>query len=184
MAVLEELDDETLVELAKKGDELGTETLIRRYKAMVVKTSRSYFLIGAEPEDLVQEGMIGLYKAILTYCADKAKFSTHAFVCIKSSILDAVKRANRGKNRALNDYEPLQEKNEQGGVHNILNTVEIEDLIEHAKEILSCREKEVFELYVDGYTTREMAEKLSITAKAVENSLHRIKKKINEIFID
>lgn len=180
MVGIEELDDESLVRLAQSGDEVGTEALLRRYKAMVVKTSRSYFLIGAEPEDLVQEGMIGLYKAILTYRADRAKFITHAFVCIKSSILDAVKKANRGKNRALNDYEPLQEKNEAKALNNILNVMEIEDLIERAKESFSGRERQVFELYVDGYTNREMADKLNISPKAVENSIQRIKKKINQ----
>ena len=178
MVSTQELQDEELVEKARAGDEVSTEALLRRYKAMVVKTSRSYFLIGAEPEDLVQEGMIGLYKAILTYQPDKAKFITHAYVCVKSSILDAIKRANRGKNKALNEYEPLQDKAEHSRQADIFNAVEIDDLLDHAKQDLSVKERHIFELYVEGYNTKEMAERLQITPKAVENGIHRIKKKL------
>ncbi len=102
------MTDKSLLQLIKQGDANAMEQLLERYKSMVNALARPYFIVGGDYEDLTQEGMIGLYRAINSYDVNEgASFSTYAYTCIKSKIFDAIKTANRDKHKALNNYAPI-----------------------------------------------------------------------------
>lgn len=172
--------DEKLALLAKGGDEQAGDVLIRRYKGLVIKVCRSYFIVGAETDDLVQEGMIGLYKSILKYSEEKSKFITFAYQCVRNSVLDAIKTARRDKNKPLLDYEGLDKVccADNYRIDENAEKLEIEELVEQARHILTEREKKVFDSFLNGYKTSEIAEMLNMSAKAVDNAIYRIKRKI------
>lgn len=178
------IDDEILAYNAQKGDRESAESLLRKYKGLVVKCTRSYFIIGAEQDDLIQEGMIGLYKAVLSYKSGNAKFMTYAYSCIKTSILDAIKSAGRDKHKPLNNYESLANDSTHDNIDKIndIDTVirlaEVDELLRDVKKILSKKEKAVFDLYIEGFTINEIATKVGNTPKSVENAVSRIKNKV------
>lgn len=184
---MSEKPDEELVKEAQNGDSLSQEELLRRYKYMVVKSTRPYYIVGAEQDDLIQEGMLGLYRAILNYdISGGAKFITYAYQCVKSSIVDAVKSATAKKHRWVNNYL------DNGGLGNENGTAyspEIiaeemegnEELISKIKQCLSKREYIVFNLFISGNSITDIAELTRVSYKSVENSLQRIRAKIREI---
>lgn len=197
------LQDEELIELIQNNDDLALEYLMIKYKKLVEKKAKSYFIIGAGREDIIQEGMIGLFKAIRDYNPNKeASFFSFADLCITRQMITAVKAATRQKHMPLNSYVSLnktasQEDEEKPAfietyvTDRVLNPEELfigqENLhiIEHELvENLSKLEKEVLQLYIDGITYTEVAELLDRPIKSIDNALQRIKKKVEKILHD
>ncbi len=188
-----------LIERAQHNDELAMEDLLRLFKPKVIAISREYFLIGADEDDLIQEGMIGLYKAINVY--DKSKnhnFSAFASLCIHRQMQNAVKNANRVKNAPLNSYLPI---NYYGGVglddDNVMRVIIVDDnsdiekeyidkemsaiMISKVRNLLTDQQFEMLKMFLNGFTYSQMAERLDITPKQVDNTLQAIKRKLHTI---
>ena len=194
------MTDEELVTLSKNGNESAENELLEKYKDLVVKISRSYFIIGGELEDIVQEGMIGLYKAIKNYDSSKsASFKTFAIMCVKHQIQAAIKKANTKKNMTLSNSVSLQsfsEKNDEEDFlpmnlifqvspdEKVISRENYKDLILKIKNILSKKEYEVLKFYLRGYSYKEIAKILGLNEKSIDNSLSRIKNKIKNLKID
>ncbi len=200
MNYLECCSDEELVVLAKGENEMAVEVLVERYKAFVRFCSKSYFLLGADREDIIQEGMIGLYKAMMSFQEEKeASFKTFAYLCIKRQIQSAVKMSARKKHIPLNNYVSLQE--EESGVaffehigytgktrsddpeQLIIEQEEVRDAQDQIDKVLSDFEAEVLMHHLNGVPYGEIALLLHRDAKAVDNALQRIKRKIEKIVL-
>lgn len=191
------MTDEQLVSSAKK-DENALEYLMEKYKNLVLKKSRPYFLIGADKDDLIQEGMIGLYKAIMDYNANKnASFMTFANLCITRQIITAVKTSTRQKHMPLNSYLSLDkplfaEETDVTVGENITSQLftEPEEQIIHAEDINNIRngietvltdmEKRVLKLYLEGRSYKEISQVMKKPAKSIDNALQRVKKKLEK----
>ena len=201
----EELDylnmtDEALVERSHAGDARADETLCERYKNIVRIKARPYFLIGADREDLVQEGMIGLYKAIRDYTPDhNAVFRSFAEMCIVRQLISAIKRATRKKHAPLNTYVSLygstfaEEDNRERPLLDTMAMVRTEspedafiskESTEHIlgsiEKLLTPLEKQVLDLFMDGYSDQQIAAALGRGTKTVDNALQRIKRKLQK----
>lgn len=192
----ENLDDVTLVNMSKDGDRRAADTLIDRYKTFVRVKTRAYFLAGADRDDVVQEGMIGLFKAIRDFSSEKqASFRHFADICITRQIITAVKTATRQKHSPLNSYISLSKPAyddesertliEMLSLRTSLNPEEIMIDRENLKvteqkirESLSKFELEVMELYISGKSYTEIAQKLEKEPKSIDNAIQRVKKKI------
>ncbi len=191
-----DMEDETVVELAKNGDSLALEYLMKKYKNFVRVKSRSYFLIGADSEDIVQEGMIGLYKSIRDFKGDKlSSFRAFAELCITRQIITAIKTATRQKHIPLNSYvslnKPIYDEESDRTLLDIIvgaKATDPEDLIISREElkniegkigdVLSSLEQEVLTLYVEGRPYQEIAEELNRHVKSIDNALQRVKRKL------
>lgn len=191
------MDDKQLIEQFRAGDDFALEELLKQGKPLINQIVRKYFLIGAEIDDLVQEGMIGLYRAIITFDNSKdVNYKSYARVCIERAVFNAIKSANSKKNLPLNQSISLslQESGENDEDDDIVAYVTWDDsdpesilinrenytkLFEKATQNLSVFEKNVLKLYLDGLTYNEIAEKLDKSAKSVDNGLTRIKAKIS-----
>jgi len=193
-----ELTDEVMVEDAKDGDTDALEYLIRKYKNFVRAKARSYFLIGADREDIIQEGMIGLYKAIRDYRSDKlASFRVFAELCITRQIITAIKTATRQKHIPLNSYvslnKPIYDEESDRTLLDVISghkitdpeelvisreeLIHIEDTI---GEILSSLEWNVLTLYLQGRSYQEIAYDLDRHVKSIDNALQRVKRKLEK----
>ena len=188
------LPDESLAELSLNGEKIATEFLLERYKDRVRSCARLYYLAGGDDDDLIQEGMIGLFKAICTFDKDKnSSFNTFANLCIKRQMITAVKTANRKKHLPLNSYVPLTGYGEEDEEEKILdflvsNPEEIfidkenmEIIEEKISDGLSSLEQTVLYLYVKGNSYREISEILKKEPKSIDNALQRLKKKMVDI---
>jgi RNA polymerase sporulation-specific sigma factor len=193
---LETVSDEELVERVRAGDEVALEFLIYKYKNFVRAKARSYFLIGADREDIVQEGMIGLYKAIRDYRDDKlASFKAFAELCITRQIITAIKTATRQKHIPLNSYvsldKPIYDEDSDRTLLDvicgsrvsdpeelIINQEEFVDIELKMGEILSDLERKVLMLYLDGRSYQEIALDLKRHVKSIDNALQRVKRKL------
>ena len=182
--------DEELAELSRSDDK-ALESLIKRYKQAVISVARQYFLAGGEDEDLVQEGTIGLFKAITTYNG-KTAFKNYAFACIKSRIISSVRKSTSNKNKPLNYYLPIyaDDENDKNPILKLdvsdpeeeyINEESALEFMAKIKTVLSDYEYEILQEYCHGYSYSEIAERKNITAKSVDNAVQRIKKKIAEI---
>ena len=189
------MTDDELIELAQSGDDTALEVILVRYKPLVYKKSRPYYLAGGDDDDVIQEGLIGLYKAVISF--DKSKFplfNVFAGVCIERRILSAVKKASRLKHIPLNSYvslsdtEPWNEydftentfdSSEKANPENILIEREavsgLELLINRS---LSSFEMEVLLSYLNGHSYKEIAQQLNRDVKAIDNAMQRIKRKL------
>ena len=192
-------DDEKLICLACQGDLIAEETLINKYKKLVKIKARSYFLIGADTEDIIQEGMIGLYKAVRNYQFKKlSSFKAFAELCITRQIITAIKSATRQKHIPLNSYTSLNRPiyNEDSDrtlldiVDNMsindpqdlfLNSEKLNNLKVRIKRILSDLERDVLESYLDAKSYQEIAADLGRHVKSIDNALQRIKRKLELI---
>ncbi len=192
----EDLNDEEVVAFARDGDVVALEYLIHKYKNFVRAKARSYFLIGADREDIIQEGMIGLYKAIRDFRADKlASFRAFAELCITRQIITAIKTATRQKHIPLNSYvslnKPLYDDESDRTLEDVLagNKVtdpeelvisreEFLDIEAKMSEFLSDLEWSVLMLYLEGKSYQEIAEQLSRHVKSIDNALQRVKRKL------
>ncbi len=190
------LTDEQLVLMAREGSETAEEILIEKYKGLVSAKSKTYFIAGAEAEDVVQEGMIGLMKAVRSFDAEReASFKTYAGTCINNQILKAIRKAEREKNQPLNDAisldNHLREKDESLTIGDILKAsmfdepeekVIYEDTLERlgsiSRQIFSPLESKVLKAKIAGKNYQEIAEELGKSPKTIDNALQRIRKKI------
>ena len=179
--------DEKLIKLASEGDKNAGEELICRYKNLVRNRARKYFLAGGDTEDLIQEGMIGLYKAMGDFDSQKnAAFFTFAYNCISKKILTAVKAAARLKHMPLNVAVNLAEltKGERliskviSPEEIVIEKEDIDELNGWLRQILSDFERKVLNLYIDGLSYADMSAELEKPAKTIDNALSRAKNKI------
>ena len=193
--------DEEIVEFARDGSHIALEFLINKYKNFVRAKARSYFLIGADREDIIQEGMIGLYKAIRDYRSDKlSSFRAFAELCITRQIITAIKTATRQKHIPLNSYvslnKPIYEDDSDRTLLDVIsgtkvsdpeelviNREEFGDIEEKMGEILSELEWRVLMAYLDGKSYQEIAVSLSRHVKSIDNALQRVKRKL-ERYLD
>ena len=182
--------DEELVALAQNGDKQAMEELLLRHAGLVRGCARGFFLIGGETEDLIQEGMIGLYGAIGDYREGEtaSSFKNFAYLCISRRIIDAVKASARKKNSPLNDAAPLGILSAEKGVSANFNPEDLLILRDDRREfrqkisgVLSDFEFKVTTMYMDGMTCAEICEVTGKTAKSVDNALQRSKKKLQEV---
>ncbi|MDA8233913.1 MAG: RNA polymerase sporulation sigma factor SigH [Clostridia bacterium] len=188
--------DEDVVEFAKDGDNAALEYLINKYKNFVRAKARSYFLIGADREDIIQEGMIGLYKAIRDFRPDKlSSFRAFAELCITRQIITAIKTATRQKHIPLNSYvslnKPIYDEDSDRTLLDvisgskitdpeelIISREEFDDIEEKMGEILSSLEWKVLMSYLEGKSYQEIAVDLKRHVKSIDNALQRVKRKL------
>ena len=196
---LEQMTDEEIAVLAQQGDNLASEFLLNKYKNFVRSKARSYFLVGADHEDIVQEGMIGLFKAFRDFKPDKlSSFRAFAELCITRQIITAIKTATRQKHIPLNSYvslnKPIYDEESDRTLLDVItegratNPEELligqEDLssIEgRIGEALSDLEWEVLTSYLDGKSYQEIAEDLGRHVKSIDNALQRVKRKLERL---
>lgn len=192
------LTDEQIVDLCHRQDDLAEEYLLNKYKNFVRSKARSYFLIGADHEDIVQEGMIGLYKAIRDYRQEKlSSFRVFAELCITRQIITAIKTATRQKHIPLNSYvslnKPLYDEESdrtlldvivEGKVSNpeeiIINREDLINIHEKINDVLSGLEQDVLNAYLDGKSYQEIADTLGRHVKSIDNALQRVKRKLEK----
>ncbi len=181
--------DEELVRLAKAGDRPATERILERYKSMVRARARRFFLAGGETEDLIQEGMVGLYEAINAYDEEKSprmSFKNFSYLCISRRIMDAVKRAARGKNVPLNNYVSIFSPHFDltGGYSAEEELIRVEDGTEFLQKLskaLSALEFQIVVMYMDGMTCGQISDATGRDLKSIDNALQRSKKKLAKI---
>lgn len=192
------MEDEEVLIYVNAGCRQGMEYLIEKYKPLVRAKARSYFLVGADREDIVQEGMIGLFKAVRDYKPEKQiPFKAFADICITRQVITAVKAATRQKHIPLNSYVSLNKKVfdedsdkylieviEEASVTNpeelLISKEEICFIESLVIELLSPFEKEVLRKYLSGITYQEIAKQLNKPVKSIDNALQRLKKKIEK----
>ncbi|WP_114572187.1 RNA polymerase sporulation sigma factor SigH [Exiguobacterium flavidum] len=191
------MTDEALVEQAKEFDNSDAlEFLIERYRNFVRAKARSYFLIGADREDIIQEGMIGLYKAVRDYRTDKlASFKGFAELCVTRQMITAIKTATRQKHIPLNSYisldKPIFDDESDRTLLDVItstypsdpqvlvvNREAYADIETKMEEVLSDLERKVLALYLDGRTYQEISEDLDRHVKSIDNALQRVKRKL------
>lgn len=190
--------DELVVAAARGGDQLAMEFLLHRYTNFVRRRARNYFLIGGDRDDIMQEGMIGLYKAVRDFQSEKlVSFRAFADLCITRQIITAIKTATRQKHIPLNHSVSLNKpafQDEDGG-RTLLDTIESssslnpqdivmrravsEEMHERMKLDLSELERSVLTLYLEGMSYKEMSDMLKRGAKSIDNALQRLKRKIH-----
>ncbi|MCL7749105.1 RNA polymerase sporulation sigma factor SigH [Halalkalibacter alkaliphilus] len=194
--IYDTVEDDELVVLVRNGDSGALEYLINKYKNFVRAKARSYFLIGADHEDIVQEGMIGLYKAVRDFNGDKlSSFKAFAELCITRQIITAIKTATRQKHIPLNSYvsldKPLYDEESDRTLLDVIcgtrvtdpeelliNQEEFEDIELKMGELLSDLERQVLMLYLDGRSYQEISADLNRHVKSIDNALQRVKRKL------
>lgn len=199
---IENKSDEELINLANQGNESALEHLLKRYKELVNMKVSKYFMIGAEKEDIFQEGMIGLFKAIKSYDKQKQNsFKTFANLCIERQLITAIKTSNRQKHQPLNSYISLNtaayEEDDDSSMLDRLNTGTAEDPLDTItkKEYyqfverkidtsLSNFEKQVLTRYSRGESYTKIAEKLDAPVKSIDNAIQRIRKKASKSILE
>ncbi len=191
------VDDGFLIALAKQGDRIAYDRLVRRYHGFVRLKASSYFLAGGDSEDLIQEGLVGLYKAIRDYRTDReSSFRNFAELCITRQIITAVKTATRNKHTPLNQYVSFSSTPAAAGddvptldqtiagpsvndpVNRVISSEELRSLVGCLSTALSELESRVLSLYLDGCSYEEVGERLGCDTKTVDNALQRVKRKV------
>lgn len=188
------LPDEAVAAMAQEGDAVALDHLIARYRNYVYSKANTYFLVGAEKDDVVQEGLIGLYKAVKEYDASSGSSFLHfANLCVSRQILTAIKTATRKKHSPLNSYISLDKTEEDSVCDELLASAgdgeqNPEDIVISKEDLnnIECKinralskfEMQVFKYYTEGMSYNEIAEILGKRRKSVDNALCRIKKKL------
>jgi len=190
--------DEEIVETARSGNRVAQEFLINKYRNFVRAKARSYFLIGADREDIMQEGLIGLYKAIRDFRSEKlSSFRAFAELCITRQIITAIKTATRQKHIPLNSYvslnKPIYDEDSDRTLLDVISGTKITDpeelvisreefgnIEEKMVEILSDLEWKVLMAYLDGKSYQEIANDLTRHVKSIDNALQRVKRKLEK----
>jgi RNA polymerase sporulation-specific sigma factor len=192
-----QVEDGYLIALAKRGSADAYDRLVRRYYSFVRLKASSYFLIGGDSDDLIQEGLVGLYKAIRDYRSDReSSFRNFAELCITRQIITAVKTATRNKHTPLNGYvsfsstpagaidsEPTLDEVLPGPgtadpISQVISSEELRSLVACLSTVLSELESRVLSLYLDGHSYAAIAEQLGCDGKTVDNALQRVKRKV------
>ena len=192
-----QMQDEDLIEMIKSGNKSALDYLINRYKNLVNIKVTKYYMIGAEKEDIIQEGLIGLYKAIKSYQPNKQNsFKSFASICIDRQLISAIKTSNRQKHIPLNSYISLNKEayeNDEGCKSDLIEIIDskvVEDPLdtitkkEYFQSVestidksLSDFEKKVLNCYIQGESYVEIAQKLDTPVKSIDNAIQRIRKK-------
>src|SRR5437764_5829920 len=192
-----QLDDGYLIALAKQGSAAAYDAIVRRYYGFVRLKASSYFLAGGDGDDLVQEGLVGLYKAVRDYRTDReSSFRNLAELCTTRQIITAVKTASRNKHTPLNQYvsfsstpatamdgEPTLDEVIPGPtvhdpVNQVISSEELRSLVDCLSTALSELESRVLALYLDGYSYEAIGGRLGCDTKTVDNALQRVKRKV------
>ncbi len=193
-----QLADEYLLALARQGSSDAYNRLVRRYHSFVRLKASSYFLVGGDSDDLIQEGLVGLYKAIRDFRSDReSSFRNFAELCITRQIITAVKTSTRNKHTPLNEYVSFSQTPAASGgdgdptldellpgpsvhdpVNQVISSEELHSLVTCLSSALSELESSVLSLYLDGYSYEVVAEQLGCDAKTVDNALQRVKRKV------
>ena len=192
-----ELDDHYLIALAKQGRKDAYDRIVKRYFGFVRLKASSYFLIGGDSDDLIQEGLVGLYKAVRDYSSDReSSFRNFAELCITRQIITAVKTATRNKHTPLNGYvsfsaapagatdsEPTLDEVLPGStvhdpVNQVISSEELRSLVACLSTVLTELESRVLSLYLDGHSYPAIGERLDCDCKTVDNALQRVKRKV------
>lgn len=193
------MTDEEVVSYAQASGEDAVEYLLHKYQKLVYIWTRPYFLQGAEDDDLLQEGMIGLYKAIRDFTPGSSSFWSFAKLCIIRNVISAIKGTTRQKHIPLNSYTSLHkpiydvdgDRTLMEVLHNnkvddpealVIDRERLQNTQKHIKEVLSDFEYRVFRLYINGLSYKEMAQRLHTHTKSIDNALCRIKNKIENQF--
>ena len=192
-----EPEDTYLIALAKQGRSDAYDRIIKRYHGFVRLKASSYFLIGGDSDDLVQEGLVGLYKAVRDFRTDReSSFRNFAELCITRQIITAVKTSTRNKHTPLNEYVSFSQTPAAGGdgdptldellpgpstqdpVNQVISSEELHSLVACLSSVLSELESSVLSLYLDGHSYEAVAERLECDTKTVDNALQRVKRKV------
>jgi RNA polymerase sporulation-specific sigma factor len=193
-----EIQDRALIERARAGDQVARTRLIDRYRGFVRMKASSYFLAGGESEDLIQEGLIGFYKAVRDYRSDReASFRSFAELCVTRQIITAIKTAARNKHTPLNTYVSFSHTRAGGGsdqeisladilpsdpvvdpASQVISSEELRALVQCLGDSLSDLEGGVLTMYLEGRSYEEIAERMDCASKTVDNALQRVKRKI------
>lgn len=193
-----ELSDEEVVLLAQNNDREALDHIITRYRNFVYSKARKFFLVGSEQDDLIQEGMIGLYEAVKNFKNDRASFKSFAGVCIRRQLISAVKTATRNKHKPLNSYisldknaydsendsafiDSISDNSPQNPESIVIDKENFDGIESKINSTLSNLELKVLMFYLDGYSYQQIGEKINKDAKSVDNAIQRIKKKIENI---
>ena len=185
------LSDEQLVSLAQNNDLKATDVLVERYKSTVASITRSYFLIGGDKEDLLQEGMIAMYSAMNSYNG-QVTFKSYVYTCVKNRIVSLIKSSNNQKNKPLNNYVSLSgsadgdaDKTEIiidsgfGPEEIFINRETVIELNQKIKKVLSEYEYTILSQYLTGLSYAQIAEKIGEKVKSIDNALQRIRQKLS-----
>ena len=188
MTQYDHISDEELIGRLRAGESEISDYLMEKYKGLVRKKARALFLIGGDTDDLIQEGMIGLFKAVQDYQPDKeASFQTFARICIDRQVYSAIQSSRRQKHQPLNSYVSLSENGEETEFVDvqaedpetiIIDRENTENLQVQIKENLSVMENKVLECYLEGNDYNRIAQLLGKTPKSIDNALRRIRTKI------
>jgi RNA polymerase sporulation-specific sigma factor len=194
-----QVEDGYLIALAKQGNAAAYDAIVRRYYGFVRLKASSYFLAGGDSDDLIQEGLVGLYKAVRDYRTDReSSFRNFAELCITRQIITAVKTATRNKHTPLNQYvsfsssatasaegEPTLDEVIPGSpvhdpVNQVISSEELRALVACISTALSELESRVLALYLDGYSYEEVGRRIGCDCKTVDNALQRVKRKVGQ----
>jgi RNA polymerase sporulation-specific sigma factor len=197
------LSDEQLVARSQAGDTVALDHLLQRYRRFARSKARSYFLVGADADDIEQEGLIGLYKAARDFRADReTSFRGFADLCVTRQVISAIKAATRHKHGPLNQYVSISggRASEDPGEHSLEDILDDPRIMDPADEVVSreqvtaiCRsmneslsglEVDVLRLYVEGKSYQEIGERLGRHTKSIDNALQRIKRKLDLHLVD
>jgi RNA polymerase sporulation-specific sigma factor len=193
-----DLEDNYLIALAKQGRPDAYDKVVRRYYGFVRLKASSYFLIGGDADDLIQEGLVGLYKAVRDFRTDReSSFRNFAELCITRQIITAVKTSTRNKHTPLNEYVSFSQTPAASGgdgdptldemlpgptahdpVNQVISSEELHSLVGCLSSVLSELESSVLSLYLDGHSYEAVAERLDCDTKTVDNALQRVKRKV------
>jgi RNA polymerase sporulation-specific sigma factor len=192
-----QVEDGFLIALAKQGDAMAYDRIVRRYYGFVRLKASSYFLAGGDSDDLIQEGLVGLYKAVRDFRTDReSSFRNFAELCITRQIITAVKTATRNKHTPLNQYvsfsstpavsgdgdptldEILPGPSVHDPVNQVISSEELQSLVGCLSTALSELESRVLSLYLDGYSYEDVGSRLGCDTKTVDNALQRVKRKV------
>jgi RNA polymerase sporulation-specific sigma factor len=192
-----QVEDRYLIALAKQGDGSAYDRIVRRYYGFVRLKASSYFLAGGDGEDLIQEGLVGLYKAVRDYRTDReSSFRNFAELCITRQIITAVKTATRNKHTPLNQYVSFSTAPAANGddsptleeilpgptvhdpVNQVISSEELRALVDCLSTVLSELEARVLSRYLDGLSYEQVGERLGCDTKTVDNALQRVKRKV------
>ncbi|HEY6780707.1 MAG TPA: RNA polymerase sporulation sigma factor SigH [Thermoleophilaceae bacterium] len=195
---LGDLDDHYLIALAKQGKKDAYDRIVKRYHGFVRLKASSYFLIGGDSDDLIQEGLVGLYKAVRDYRTDReSSFRNFAELCITRQIITAVKTSTRNKHTPLNEYVSFSQTPAASGgdgdptldellpgptahdpANQVISSEELRSLVACLSSVLSDLESSVLSLYLDGHSYEAIGERLECDTKTVDNALQRVKRKV------
>ena len=183
------MSDEQLALACQGGDKAAWETLYTKYKPIVLSIARRFFLSGGETEDLVQEGMCGLYSAVTGFKPEVGGFSAYANRCIRNRIVDAVKLNNGAKHSALNNFLPIMEVGSEWVSNNnpedeVIGREGKREVLQVMSKALSALEFKAIIMYTDGMTMAEISSALNKNSKSIDNAINRAKNKLQNILTE